>query len=413
MKVMKMEKTRSGLYNKDTNNLKNRIFNSDPVNRANTVKRVTLSRVKEGKNSVIAVRNNGITMGDLVSSYAKDGISEDKIPWEKIHGDVLAELKKTVGTAQPAKKPLKLKAITEKLGEFRMGEHVVNAKKADGGEMLKASLDKYSTILTLLMRELGITDAVELMKSAAKDPSGCVRLTEKKYGNHLVYALRVIYKYSASLGKYLEGSMGAYDLEEAKYYYLRDVQKKRETNRVELKLKWVEAMRIYKDVEKNYPYSQSHVLLAALVLMPPLRDNFGQIRICGRYTALENCYVASERKIYIHDQKQSVNKGLAVIKVPENVCEIINKSLKKYPRDYLITQKDGTIYEKGKIWRLVMRNYEYSLNDFRRSYTTHVIDDLDLSVEKKMELLTASLHTVRTAISEYYYPVPMKCSSDL
>jgi hypothetical protein len=399
-----MQKTRSGLYDKDTNCLKNRIFNSDPVNRANTVKRVTLSRVKEGKNSVIAVRNNKITMADLVVSYAKEGISEDKIPWENIHNDVLEELKKSLETAKPGKKIVKLNPITKKLGEFRMEEHVINPKKADGGDLGKASLDKYSTILTSLMKELGITDAVELMKRAGKDPSGCVKLTEKKYANHLVYALRVIHKYSPSLKKYLEGSMGAYDLEEAKYYYFKDVQTKRETNRVKLKLKWEEAMRIYNEVEKNYPYSQRHVLLAALVLMPPLRDNFGQIRISGSYTALENCYVASDKKIYIHDQKQSASKGLAVIKVPDNVCDIINQSLKIYPRDYLITQKNGTIYEKGKIWRLVLRNYEYSLNDFRKSYTTHVIDDLDISVENKMELLTASLHTVKVAISDYYFP---------
>jgi hypothetical protein len=42
--------------------MKNRIFNSDPTNHAKTLKRMAIQNVKKGKNSIVAVRNNGVTV---------------------------------------------------------------------------------------------------------------------------------------------------------------------------------------------------------------------------------------------------------------------------------------------------------------------------------------------------------------
>jgi hypothetical protein len=91
-----MLKTRSGLYDKTTNALKNRIFNSDEENHAKTLKRMALMNVKKGKNSLVAVRNNGVTMGDLITSYGNDGIKESEIPWGDINDEVLEFLRKPV-----------------------------------------------------------------------------------------------------------------------------------------------------------------------------------------------------------------------------------------------------------------------------------------------------------------------------
>jgi hypothetical protein len=86
-----MLKTRSGLYNKETGRLKSKIFSSDPVNHEKILKRKTLENVRKSKNSVIGVRNNGVTRGDLIESYQSDGIDEKDIRWGSIHADVLLE----------------------------------------------------------------------------------------------------------------------------------------------------------------------------------------------------------------------------------------------------------------------------------------------------------------------------------
>jgi hypothetical protein len=411
----------SGKYNKETNRLKNRVYNSDEVNYARTKKRMTLLNVRKGMNSVVGVRNNGVTMSDLVSSYKSDGIGEDKIPWDQISVSVIEELERQeelarVAIANKGKVLLKPKILLKPKAEikvrekvFELRDYVKGAVRADGMALSDASLEKYSKLLRAVQGEWGETDVEKFMKRLGDDPLGAMEMAKKHYKGYvdLLYAVEVLIKFSV-YGNYLSKGLVGYKAEADIYYYLEDVEKKRATNEEKLKLSWLEAMKIYEDVKREKPYSQKHVLLSMLLLMPPLRDDLGKLRISGRIPLKENCYVRLQKRIYIYDQKEVIRKGLAVIEVPDEVSEIIEESLRRYPRDYLITQKSGDIYEKGKIWRLVSQGYGYSLNDFRKTYTTHVIDDLDVPVLEKMRLLRGSLHTVRLAVKWYYFPEPKK-----
>lgn len=416
MSSMYIFKMASVSYSKEVNRWKNRVYNSNAVNHRKTLLNATLRNVKSGKYSVDGVRNNGVRMSDLLASYGRDGISECDIPWGSLNGDVIDELNRqevlwqsglasggSSGSVVVAD-PVKLK-ISLKVKPFNLVDHVTSPLTVKGEPMSPASLGKYSNVLRCVQSEWCVYDVVEFMKRLGADPLGALEVVKRHYEKYvdLLYAVNVLIKYSV-YGVYLLPGLLVYKSEAEVYYYLRDVELKRKTNVTKLKLSWSEAMAIYDEVALDKPYSQKHLLLSMLLLMPPLRDDLGNIRVCDKVMPGENCYVRGENRLILRDQKMVSSKGLAVVELPGVVVGILEESLRRYPRDYLITQKSGDIYEKGKIWRLVSRRFGYSLNDFRKTYTTHVIDDLDLSVSGKIALLKASLHTVKVAIDLYYFP---------
>jgi hypothetical protein len=72
----------------------------------------------------------------------------------------------------------------------------------------------------------------------------------------------------------------------------------------------------------------------------------------------------------------------------------------------MITQSQNhtnSLYAGG-LSEIVRKELGLLINDFRYAFTTYVLDHTSLSYDDKEKLILGSLHTMKTAIDEYYRP---------
>ncbi len=168
---------------------------------------------------------------------------------------------------------------------------------------------------------------------------------------------------------------------------------------------WSDIMTVYHEIAKTCPMSLTHLLLSTMVLIPPIRDNWGNVMFISDEADViegQNYYDISTQKLGLFDQKWSKKKGFAEVSISNELAEILATSLYLVPRTYIFQQADGTPYKL--LSPLIISAFNFGINDLRHSYTTYVIENDEIGWTEKTQLIKASLHTPMAAINEYYYP---------
>ena len=181
-----------------------------------------------------------------------------------------------------------------------------------------------------------------------------------------------------------------------------------------LSIKWSDAFELYEQFESSDLYGLAHVLMGTLVLIPTLRNDWSNVRICMEPPVIEsgcefNYYSVSDKKLYLYDTKGSSYKGLVVIDINNDLHDLIMKSLEHNPRDFVFTQNNNQtkdkIYTDDSFSKLITQiTGGHSIMDFRKSLTTYVLDTDEFPWPKKFEIINNMQHTLDTAIKDYYYP---------
>lgn len=278
-------------------------------------------------------------------------------------------------------------------------EKLLDAIKETGNNISEKTLDKYMQDLEFLK--------YEICEYYVCDEEFYYQLLKLE---KILNKIKSDGKYSLDFQIFLKNEVGVCLLKQ-------EVMYRRECRSGLLEFSYENALQLYNEIEKKAPYSQLHVLIAVYVLMPPLRDNWGKVLICNKPAIVlkgmekPNYYLIPEKKFYLFDQKMHQEKGVAIVTIPDQVHEIIMKSIEIYPRKYIITKFDGLscskdeCYSDGKLSEKIRRCLGSSINKFRYAYTTQLLDDPRISWLEKLRGIECSLHGIESAINYYYFPV--------
>jgi integrase len=168
---------------------------------------------------------------------------------------------------------------------------------------------------------------------------------------------------------------------------------------------WDTIMKLYHDIDQKEYLTQKHLLLATIVLIPPLRDNWGDVMFIYNdedKLPKQNYYNITTQKLGLYDQKLSKKKGFIEIDVSNQLAELLILSLEHDPRTYVFENRKKNPYKS--LSGLVKKQFGINLNEFRKSYTTYIIENDKIPWSQKVELMKATLHSSFQAVEEYYYP---------
>ncbi len=174
---------------------------------------------------------------------------------------------------------------------------------------------------------------------------------------------------------------------------------------------WNDVMEVYHDIAEKHPLSKIHLLLATMVLIPPLRDNWANVMFVlndEEITEGQNYYNISSQKLGLYDQKYAKFKGFVEVEISDELAEILINSLELDPRTYVFEQtnvfQQPNGYPHKSLASLISSIFNFGINDLRHSHSTYLIENDEISWTEKVKMMRASLHTPMTAINEYYYP---------
>lgn len=164
---------------------------------------------------------------------------------------------------------------------------------------------------------------------------------------------------------------------------------------------------LQQEYESTQPYSFSHLIASLYTLIPPLRDDFGNIEIITDDKdddKFNNFYNIKTKTLILNDYKLSDFKGTERLKLPDKLHKIITESIKKNPRIFLITKNENESYDKiytqGRLTNLVKQVFRgHSINDIRHSYTTHDFKGKGIDISKLKNDANLMLHSLPTHLS--------------
>jgi hypothetical protein len=123
------------------------------------------------------------------------------------------------------------------------------------------------------------------------------------------------------------------------------------------------------------------LLFRLYTTIAPTRDNMGMVHLVqeeSKGSKDENYYVVPKGVMVINKYKTSKTYGPIRFKVPSELKDEIDKSLKVLPRKYLVTKPDGSPYAKGLLTTLVKHTFNgHSINTIRKSFETYRLENFD------------------------------------
>jgi hypothetical protein len=147
---------------------------------------------------------------------------------------------------------------------------------------------------------------------------------------------------------------------------------------------WQDLLKIARNIATTQPFSQAHLLSALYTQLPPLRDDYGKVKIYMTpphpIPKDQNMYISSTKTIIINRHKTYKSRGTITIYIPDwsqSLDSLIKESISKMPRDYLITTDDNhsnDIYAReGKLEERIAKAFNgYTVNAIRHSGATYV-----------------------------------------
>jgi integrase len=92
-----------------------------------------------------------------------------------------------------------------------------------------------------------------------------------------------------------------------------------------------------KSIDRNYTEELFYIILCFNTMIPPRRTELINTKLCSEKDA-GNCIV--KNKWYISEYKTKKTYGDYETTIPKELMTILKASLKKYPRDYILTQPE-------------------------------------------------------------------------
>jgi hypothetical protein len=111
---------------------------------------------------------------------------------------------------------------------------------------------------------------------------------------------------------------------------------------------WPEVLAAERALATSEYGSVNHLLLAMYCLVEPLRQNFGDVRLCRRDIGCKdkNFLVLTTGKLVLNDYKTSKKYGRFERQLPPELMNVIEASLRQHPRTHLFVNTRGEPYLK-------------------------------------------------------------------
>jgi hypothetical protein len=167
---------------------------------------------------------------------------------------------------------------------------------------------------------------------------------------------------------------------------------------------WDEIVKKRDELSKQENGSRRHLLLSMYTYIPPLRQDFNEVRIYrrspkedkGNYIVLNT----RQQRMVMNEDKTQVSYGRYEVVLPKVLVKVINASLKETPREYLFTDLEGKAYIansftkfSNKTLKDLFDNEHISVSLLRSSYIS--AQDFNKLTEGDKEVLAKQMrHSV-------------------
>ncbi len=161
-------------------------------------------------------------------------------------------------------------------------------------------------------------------------------------------------------------------------------------------MSWDQIVNLRTKIVPQYKYGFYHLLISLYTCIPPMRDDFGLVKIIANDTQLnntDNFYVIDTNTFHFNHYKTHEKYKSFQFKAPHLLQDVILGSLKQNPRPYLITQnlnQSDQPYKDGKLATLfpktfkIDHNTHLTINDFRHAFETYMGQfGIDFELEEK------------------------------
>ena len=182
-------------------------------------------------------------------------------------------------------------------------------------------------------------------------------------------------KYSKIFEKILENSLNEYKDIQTILAEQRNNELENNINYKDI-INWDTILNYQKDYSISEPYSFNHLLSSLYTLIPPIRDDFSNVKLIkNNYEndTKNNFYNTKTKQLILNKYKLSDLKGPTKIKFPDELHKIVMKSIELQPREYLITRDNNE--QVDKVYNSLssqIKNVFYGLtiNDLRHSFAS-------------------------------------------
>jgi len=170
-------------------------------------------------------------------------------------------------------------------------------------------------------------------------------------------------------------------------------------------LKWEDVLKKREELGEKEFGSKKHLLLSMYTYIPPLRQDFNEVKIVSRAPrkSVGNYLVLGENvsKLVLNEYKSASHYGKFETELPKELVKIIRDSLKKNPRRYLFTDLEGKPYKEANSFTVfsnralkeVFGNMCVSVSMLRHSYISS-LDFNNLTEGEKKEIAGSMAHSV-------------------
>jgi hypothetical protein len=157
-----------------------------------------------------------------------------------------------------------------------------------------------------------------------------------------------------------------------------------------------------------------HLITSLYTLIPPLRDDFGHVEFITKNTDdndINNFYNLKTKTLILNDYKgvnyiRNKKDKKKKIVFPDELHNVIEESLTRFPRDYLITKKKlrsiDEIYVDGNLSGVVKDVFGgITINDIRHSFASKDIKGKGLNLKTLKNDANACLHSLPTHLTYF------------
>ena len=142
---------------------------------------------------------------------------------------------------------------------------------------------------------------------------------------------------------------------------------------------WDEIIKKRNELSKSEYGSRRHLLLSVYSYIPPLRQDFNEVKIYKRLPKEDkgNYIVMNTRqnKMVMNEDKTQVTYGRYEVVLPKELMKVIKASLEQMPREYLFTDLEGKAYNANSFTKFsnntlkeLFDNQHLSVSLLRSSY---------------------------------------------
>jgi hypothetical protein len=320
-------------------------------------------------------------------------------------------------TRKYKKKEKKREGIRRYIGEMEEKEEITETTK-------KNYREKMLVIERRIKKKYDEVDIMEKLKKVKEIENMLKKEYPKSYKDY-ISAIISISKHSENFKKVI-GEENIERYREIMKEGNEEITEKKMSGKSEKEVpEWGEIIKMREEIEEKEPYTQKHLIIALYTYIPPLRDDYGEVRI--KYPEEEeseseksedeeeeeekgNEFDINTGELVIREYKTKKVYGEIRINIEKEYPElyrIILESLIKNPREYLITTKENKakweIYKKGRLSDRIKYILGYTINQIRSSYTTYIIDNKSKYTKKEViKIYRIMGHSAETALLHYY-----------